>query len=332
MLNSVKLLKKKPSLKKVLFCTITASFLLVTFLMMVPWQQTVYGHGRVTTFLPSEREQNISAPMGGRLGKWFISEGEHVNKGDPIVEILDLDPEVVTRLEEEKKAIELSIDALGLAIENADRNIKRHTKLERSGASTKRIIEQAQLELVKYTQELAKQRVSLAKIKVSIARQHSRMVKSPVDGIIVDRTHGVGGVIVKEADVLARIVPDSSSRIVELWVKNMDVPLIENDDKVMLQFEGWPAVQFSGWPQVAIGSFEGRVIFISPQNNDFGEYKVFIEPINENSWPSNNILRLGTNVKAWVLLDNVSLGYELWRRYNGFPLNINDPDLIVQKK
>ncbi|MDE5005162.1 efflux RND transporter periplasmic adaptor subunit, partial [Francisella tularensis subsp. holarctica] len=78
--------------------------------------------------------------------------------------------------------------------------------------------------------------------------------------------HGLGGVIVKDTDVLATIVPDSKSRIVELWVNSMDVPLVKIGDKVMLQFEGWPAVQFSGWPQVSLGTFEGEVIFISPQN------------------------------------------------------------------
>ncbi|MDE4996622.1 efflux RND transporter periplasmic adaptor subunit, partial [Francisella tularensis subsp. holarctica] len=86
--------------------------------------------------------------------------------------------------------------------------------------------------------------------------------------------HGLGGVIVKDTDVLATLVPDSNSRIVELWVHSMDVPLVKIGDKVMLQFEGWPAVQCSGWPQVAIGTFEGEVIFISPQNNSLGQFKI----------------------------------------------------------
>ncbi len=130
------------------------------------------------------------------------------------------------------------------------------------------------------------------KVKVQIARQNSRMVKAPADGVIVDRIHGVGGVIVKDSDTLATIVPDSKDRIVELWVNSMDMPLVTVGDKVMLQFEGWPAVQFSGWPQVAIGTFEGEVMFISPQNNAVGQFKIFIKPSSDRSWPTSDVFTL----------------------------------------
>ncbi|BCD91840.1 hypothetical protein fh0823_19790 [Francisella halioticida] len=41
------------------------------------------------------------------------------------------------------------------------------------------------------------------------------------------------------------------------------------------------------------------------------------------------MLRLGTKVHGWVLLNNVSLGYELWRRYNGFSINLNSSELRI---
>ncbi|QIV95415.1 CusB/HlyD membrane fusion family barrel-sandwich protein [Allofrancisella inopinata] len=328
-LESSKMLKKDPSLKRVVFLVLICIFGIVTFLAMIPWQQTVDGYGEVTTRSPSDRQQNISAPIGGRLGKWYVVEGDFVKKGDPIVEVLDLDPEVVSRLEEEKEAIELGIKSIKLAIENTKKNIKRHEYLVEKGASTQRIYEQAQMEMVNYTKDLANANVDLAKIKVQIARQKSRLVVAPADGVIVDRMHGLGGVIVKETDTLATIVPNSTSRIVQLWVNSMDIPLISIGDKVMLQFEGWPAIQFSGWPQVAIGTFEGEVIFISPQDNFHGQFKVFIKQSGKRDWPSPNVLRLGTKVHGWVLLGDVSLGYELWRRYNGFPINLNSSELYI---
>lgn len=54
--------------------------------------------------------------------------------------------------------------------------------------------------------------------------------------MIVDCIHGLGGVIVKDTDILVTIVPNSKSRIVELWINSMDVPLVKVGDKVMLQF------------------------------------------------------------------------------------------------
>lgn len=331
-LKSFEMLKEDPSLKKIVFLVLLSIVAVGVVLAIIPWQQTVDGYGDVTTLSPSERQQNISAPIGGRLGKWYVFEGDHVKKGDPIVEVLDLDPEVVSRLKEEKEAIELGIESLKLAIENAKRNIKRHKYLVDKGASTQRVYEQAQMEMVEYTKDIAKAKVDLAKVKVQIARQKSRLVKAPTDGLIVDRIHGLGGVIVKDTDVLATIVPKSKSRIVELWVNSMDVPLIEKGDKVMLQFEGWPAVQFSGWPQVAIGTFDGEVIFISPQNNAQGQFKIFVKQSGKRDWPSPDVLRMGTKVHGWVLLNNVSLGYELWRRYNGFPINLNSNQLHIDVK
>ena len=328
-LKSYEMLKKDPSFKKLMLFVLISIFGVVIVLGMIPWQQTVDGFGEVTTLSPSERQQNISAPIGGRLGKWYVFEGEHVKKGDPIVDVLDLDPEVVLRLEEEKSAIELGIKSFKLAIENTRKNIKRHKFLVEKGASTQRVYEQAQMEMVNYTKELAKANVDLAKVKVQIARQNSRLVKAPTDGVIVDRIHGMGGVIVKATDTVATIVPDSTTRIVQLWLNSMDIPLIKVGDKVMLQFEGWPAVQFSGWPQVAIGTFEGEIMFISPQNNAQGQFKVFIKPSSNRGWPSPTVLRLGTKVHGWALLNNVSLGYEMWRRYNGFPINLNNSVLHI---
>ncbi|MFM7322283.1 MAG: hypothetical protein ACKO5K_12275, partial [Armatimonadota bacterium] len=34
----------------------------------------------------------------------------------------------------------------------------------------------------------------------------------------------------------------------------------------------------------------------------------------------------GTDVVAWVLLDQVPLGYELWRQFNAFPPNFRPLD------
>ena len=67
----------------------------------VPWQQNVSGNGRVIALTPVERQQTVSSPVDGRVVKWHVIEGTRVKKGDPIVEIADNDPNVITRLESE---------------------------------------------------------------------------------------------------------------------------------------------------------------------------------------------------------------------------------------
>ena len=39
----------------------------------------------------------------------------------------------------------------------------------------------------------------------------------------------------------------------------------------------------------------------------------------DEPWPEPRFLRQGVRTKGFVLLDEVSLGYELWRQANGFP-------------
>ena len=40
------------------------------------------------------------------------------------------------------------------------------------------------------------------------------------------------------------------------------------------------------------------------------------------------ILRQGGSAKGWILMEEVRLGYEIWRILNGFPPRIPNPDAI----
>ena len=51
-----------------------------------------------------------------------------------------------------------------------------------------------------------------------------------------------------------------------------------------------------------------------------GSFRILVEPDPEqHPWPDYTRLRQGIRVKGWVLLGTVPLGYEIWRRINGFP-------------
>lgn len=82
----------------------------VAFLaMFLPWQQSVQGTGTVTALRPQDRPQTIPALIDGRVDRWFVSEGQFVRRGQPIVHIAEvkdeyLDPAVVTRTAEQRDA------------------------------------------------------------------------------------------------------------------------------------------------------------------------------------------------------------------------------------
>lgn len=302
-----------------------ARFLIAVFvlggilLLIVPWQQSARGSGRVVAFSPTDRPQNIDAPVDGRLGKWFVLEGSHVKEGDPIVEILDNDPEIISRMEAERDALQKRLAAAQMASKTSRINLERQKNLFAQGVSARRTYEQAELEYARYLTDEANSAAELSRLEVRLARQSAMSVRAPRAGTIMRRIAGQESELVKAGDSLAVIVPETDSRAVEIWISGNDAPLISEGQHVRLQFEGWPAVQFSGWPSVAAGTFGGKVAFVDPSDNGQGKFRMVIVPEESESWPSSRYLRQGVRAHAWVLLSQVPLGYELWRQYNGFP-------------
>ena len=148
-------------------------------------------------------------------------------------------------------------------------------------------------------------------------------VRAPRSGTIQQWSGLVGSDTVKEGDPLFVIVPDATQLAVEMRVTGNDMPLIQEGDPVRLQFEGWPAVQFVGWPSVAVGTFGGKVNQTFPTDDGTGFFRVSVVPdrhfAQEQGWPDDRYLRQGVRANGWVLLQQVPLGYEIWRQLNGFP-------------
>ncbi len=171
-----------------------------------------------------------------------------------------------------------------------------------------------------------------AQIETRIARQRAQYVDSHCNGTVYRLLANAedGGILVKAGERLAIIVPDIAGTeltderypgiVAELFIDGNDLPLVHKGDRVRLQFEGWPAVQFVGWPSVAVGTFGGRVYLVDPTANDKGLFRLLVEPDpGEPGWPGPEYLRQGVRAQGWVLLENVSLGWEFWRNLNGFP-------------
>ena len=170
----------------------------------------------------------------------------------------------------------------------------------------------------------------LQEIDNRIERFKARFVKAPSDGVVFRiSAEGQVGQFVKEGDELAVIVPDATDRVVELFIDGVDAPLIAahmeqtgRGPHVRLQFEGWPGVQFTGWPSVATGTFGGRVRQIDPTDDGYGRFRILVEPeemFEGDRWPEGVYLRQGNQAVGWVFLNRVTLGFELWRQFNGFP-------------
>lgn len=197
-------------------------------------------------------------------------------------------------------------------------------------------IDSANASANKTRSELEDSRTSLLKSEVDLSRQQSQVVKAPRDGSILRLLVNPQSNIVKQGDALLVLVPDPDIKAVELWVDGNDAVLITPGRHARLQFEGWPAMQFAGWPEVAVGTFGGIVAFVDATDDGKGKFRLLIVPDKaDRPWPSERFLRQGVRVNGWVLLNRVTMAYELWRQLNAFPpqMTMETPasDLVSQK-
>ncbi|MBU6162388.1 MAG: HlyD family efflux transporter periplasmic adaptor subunit [Myxococcales bacterium] len=408
-----------PGAPRIVALTLTALLLVALVLLLrLPWQQNVSGAGRIVAWAPEERRQLLEAPLEGRVTTWFVEEGDHVEAGEPIVEITDNDPMLLPRLLEEQDTLQnivaenesrvaalqdriqsvrsaqdgaiqvarqtaraaeqrlaenlQTLEAAEATLDTSAMQVGRVQALHEQGLISTRDLELAQLDLTRSLTgrdgrrsaveasradrdarqldlvrleaqgmadiqaaevalaqaeaELSAQRANLIRLQSRISRQETQRVLAPRAGTILRVVARQGGEQVRAGDALVELVPDAENRAVEILIDGNDIPLVQQGRHVRIQFEGWPAAQFAGWPSVAVGTFGGTVAFVDATDNGYGDFRILVVPDpNSPAWPGTSFLRQGARANAWVLLDVVPLGYEVWRRFNGFPQSVQQP-------
>lgn len=230
----------------------------------------------------------------------------------------------LTLAQRNRNSAQASLQAAKAELQTAEADI------ERIGADAQAKINAVSAYANKALSELEESRSSLVKAEVALSRQQSQTIKAPRDGRILRMLVNPNAQVVKQGDALAILIPDTKQYAVELWLDGNDAPLVLPGHHVRLQFEGWPAVQFAGWPEVAVGTFGGTVAFIDSTDNGKGKFRVMVIPDEtDQAWPSSRFLRQGVSVRGWVLLQQVAIGYEIWRQLNGFPAMLTSESSIT---
>ena len=143
-------------------------------------------------------------------------------------------------------------------------------------------------------------------------------ITAPQNGYITKTIRSGIGETVKEGEELVSIMPEKYDLAVAMYIKAMDLPLVEIGQPVRFMFDGWPSVVFSGWPNVSYGTFGGKEVAIDNFISENGNYRILVAPDPDDvSWPT--ALRVGSGAQGIALLKDVPIWYELWRNLNGFP-------------
>ncbi len=388
-------------------------------ILFMPWTQNVRSKGQLIALNPEQRPQTIQSVIAGRIEKWYVVEGQFVNKGDTILKIsevkddyfdpkllantqLQIDAKEYSKLSYEEKvnALNNQISALNTALKlkvEQARNKVRQNELKVASDSielkaakinftvaneqyerfktlfddglrsltdleNRQVkMQESQAKLIsqenKYLtskNELLNSRIELNSIQADyrdkIAKANSDKysaisgkfdteaainkiqnqynnyevrtslyyILAPQDGYVTQARQTGLGETIKEGEEIVSIMPSKYDLAIQMYIKPLDLPLFEKGQKVMIQFDGWPAIIFSGWPGVSFGTFEGKVLAMDNFTSDNQMYRVLVIPaVNSPEWPEQ--LRVGAGVKTITLLKNVSVWYEIWRQINGFP-------------
>ncbi|NMN03214.1 MULTISPECIES: efflux RND transporter periplasmic adaptor subunit [unclassified Novosphingobium] len=300
--------------------------LVVLGALLIPWVQTAPGTGQVVALNPADRVQQVTALVPGRVERWYVTDGQSVKAGDPIARVVDNDPGLLERLAAERAQVLAQIVASEQAMAVARIDVGRSAQLLADGLAARRDFENAQIKVAEHGAKLAEARAKLSRVDIARTRQSAQLVRAPRDGRIQALNTAAGATLVSAGDWLASLAPERPVRVVELMVDGRDVALVRRGQGVRLHFEGWPAIQFSGWPSVAQGMFDGRVRSIDPSAQANGLFRVLVEPMpGKPAWPEDHFTRLGSRVRGWIQMETVSVGYELWRQLNDFPLEFQRP-------
>ncbi len=241
-----------------------------------------------------------------------------------IKSLTELETKRLSNREAEAKL--LSIDNKLLKLKNDKLNISQEVELTISDYNQKRAKIESEISSAdSYRYSLLGESNKLeSKVNQLAERQKAFVITSPVSGRINKVLKNGIGEYVKSQDNIATIVPNSYQKAVELYVEPMDMPLIQKGKKVRIQFDGWPAIVFSGWPDNSFGTFGGVVYSIDNDISENGKYRLLvIEDDVEKPWP--DLIRIGSGARGLLLLNDVKVYYELWRKLNGFPPDFYNP-------
>jgi multidrug resistance efflux pump len=393
--------------------------------MFIPWTQNIRAIGNVTTLKPDQRPQTIHSVIAGRIEKWFVQEGDFVEKGDTILFISEVkddyfDPNLLSRTQEQLKAKEMSVDSymekvraldkqIDALVQTADLKLKQvknkyrqaqlkvvadsmdyqaykvnfdiaKTQMDRfQGLYDKGLksltelenkrnsMQKAQAEMIAGENKLLTSRNELinaevelvaiqAKYRDEIAKAESDKytamssmydaeavvtklqnqymnysirtglyyITAPQNGYITKAIQSGIGETIKEGTPIISIMPADYDLAVAMYIKPIDLPLLQQGSPVRIQFDGWPAIVFSGWPNTSYGTYGGKVFAIDNFISDNGKYRVLVAPDkDDHPWP--DALRVGAGANNMLLLKDVPIWYELWRQINGFPPDYYKP-------
>ncbi|MEZ4253330.1 MAG: biotin/lipoyl-binding protein [Polyangiales bacterium] len=175
---------------------------LVVLLSLAPWQQNLPGDGQVIAYSPDERPQAIAATISGRIARWHVVEGQEVEEGELLVELVDNDPMRLERMEIEREAAQARLTAYEEKVQ------AYRDRLEALRRSQQAQISAAEAEVRIAQQSLRSRQEMMAAAEASDATaqiQRRRVDGLAGEGLASQRDRELAEALVDERDRVARL-------------------------------------------------------------------------------------------------------------------------------
>ncbi len=153
--------------------------------LFLPWTQNVRARGFLTTLTPDQRPQTIQSPIPGRIEKWYVQEGDMVNKGDTILFISEIkgeyfDPRLVERTGQQiknKESAVISYEGKVKALNQQIEALKNEQALKTEQAKNKLLQANLKVQSDSIDFEAAKTNIKIAE------RQYERTEQLQQEGL-----------------------------------------------------------------------------------------------------------------------------------------------------
>lgn len=143
-------------------------------------------------YVTPRRRATVSAKVTGKIAEVLIDEGMHVEAGQVLARLDDVDAVAALRAAEADRAVATaSLDDLNVRLANAGRTLKRIRELSARKLVSDEELDNAQTVVESYEAQiaLAKERIRSAERSTQIARQNvdNCVVRAPFGGVVVSK-------------------------------------------------------------------------------------------------------------------------------------------------
>ena len=160
--------------------------ILGVLIMFLPWTQNIRVSGNVSTLYQGQRPQQLNSPIPGKIIKWHVKNGDHVSKGDTILELSEvkegyMDPQLLSRTQEQVNAKKSVRDFYKAKVQTTD------AQLEAINASRSLKLEQLKIKISQLHTKIAAEEAELAAVtnELELSRdQYGRQKKLYDDGLV----------------------------------------------------------------------------------------------------------------------------------------------------